>query len=108
RADVDVEAEVRERGRDHLGAPVVPVLADLRDEHAGTAAVVGREAVDVAAERAPLLVLGILGAVDPGDGADLGVVAPPYLLERRGDLAHRRPRARRLHGQLEEVPLPAP
>src|SRR6185369_1839331 len=108
RADVDVEAEVRERGRDDLRTAVVAVLADLRDEHPRAAAVVGREAVDVAAERAPLLVLGVLGAVDAGDGADLGVVAPPHLLERGGDLAHRRPRPRRLDPELEEVPLPAP
>ena len=34
RADVDVEAEIGERGRDHLGAAVVAVLAELHDEDA--------------------------------------------------------------------------
>ena len=38
RADVDVEAEVGERGGDHLGAAVVAVLAELGDEHARPAA----------------------------------------------------------------------
>ena len=38
RADVDVEAEVGERGGDHLGAAVVAVLAELRDEDARPAA----------------------------------------------------------------------
>jgi hypothetical protein len=37
RADVDVEAEVGERGRDDLRAAVVAVLADLRDEDARAA-----------------------------------------------------------------------
>ena len=43
RADVDVEAEVGERGGDHLGAAVVAVLADLGDQHARPAAVLGGE-----------------------------------------------------------------
>ena len=34
RPDVDVEAEVREGGGDHLHAAVVAVLAELHDEHA--------------------------------------------------------------------------
>ena len=38
RADVDVEAEVGERGRDDLGAAVVAVLAELGDEDARPAA----------------------------------------------------------------------
>ena len=39
RADVDVEADVRERRRDHLLPAVVPVLAHLGDQDAGPAAV---------------------------------------------------------------------
>ena len=42
RADVDVEAEVGERGGDHLGAAVVAVLADLGDQHARPPAVLAR------------------------------------------------------------------
>ena len=42
RADVDVEAEVGERGGDHLGAAVVAVLAELGDEHARAAALARR------------------------------------------------------------------
>ena len=46
RADVDVEAEVGERGGDHLGAAVVAVLAELDHEQAGPAALAARELVD--------------------------------------------------------------
>ena len=42
RADVDVEAEVGERGGDHLGAAVVAVLAHLGDQHARPAALARR------------------------------------------------------------------
>ena len=40
RADVDVEAEIRESRSDHLLAAVVAVLADLGDENARPAAIV--------------------------------------------------------------------
>ena len=46
RADVDVEAEVGERGGDHLGAAVVAVLAELGDEDARPPAFRLRERVD--------------------------------------------------------------
>ena len=42
RADVDVEAEVGERGGDHLGAAVVAVLAELDDEQARPATLARR------------------------------------------------------------------
>ena len=48
RADVDVEAEVGERGGDHLGAAVVAVLAHLGDEDARPPALFGGELVDLA------------------------------------------------------------
>ena len=50
RADVDVEAEVGERGRDHLGAAVVAVLAELGHEDARPAAFLGRERLDLLAD----------------------------------------------------------
>ena len=43
RADVDVEAEIGEGGRDHLLAAVVAVLADLGDQDARPAAFIGLE-----------------------------------------------------------------
>ena len=104
-ADVDVEAEVGEGGGDDLGAAVVPVLADLGDQHARPAAVLGGEALDVGAQRRPLGVVAELAAVDAGDGADLRVVAAPHLLERIGDLADGGARPRRRDGQLEQVAL---
>src|SRR5262249_989743 len=48
RADAGVETDVGERGRDHLGAAVVAVLAHLHDEHPGPAALGLGELVDLA------------------------------------------------------------
>ena len=50
-ADVDVEADVGERGRDHLGAAVVAVLAELADQHARPAALGLGERLDLALDR---------------------------------------------------------
>ena len=47
RADVDVEAEVGERGGDDLGAAVVAVLAEFHHQHPGAAPLGGRERVDL-------------------------------------------------------------
>src|SRR6266516_2959163 len=105
-AHVDVEAQVGEGGGDHLGAAVVPVLADLGDQHAGPPPVVGGEALHFGAQRLPLLVVGELAAVDARDGADLGMVAAPHLLERARDLADRGARTGGLDREREEVPLP--
>ncbi len=38
RSDVDVEADIGESRRDHLGAAVVPVLAEFADQHTRAAA----------------------------------------------------------------------
>src|SRR5258707_13950802 len=43
RPDVDVEAEIGERRRDHLLPAVVAVLTDLGDQDARTAALIGLE-----------------------------------------------------------------
>ena len=50
RPEVDVEAEVGERGADDLGAPVVAVLAHLGHEDPGPAALVGGEGGDGGAD----------------------------------------------------------
>ena len=50
-ADVDVEADVGERGRDHLGAAVVAVLAELGDQQARPAALGLGERLDLALDR---------------------------------------------------------
>src|SRR5439155_19479498 len=105
RADVDVEAEVGERGGDHLGAAVVAVLADLGDQDARPPPVLDGELLDVLAEGRPFLVAGELAAVDARDGADLRPVPAPHLLERLRDLAHRGARAGRVDRQLEQVPV---
>src|SRR5262245_15266105 len=105
--DVDVEAEVGEGGRDHLGAAVVPVLAELRDQQPRTSPVRGGEGVDLAPERRPLGVLGELAAIDARDRADLRVVASPDLLERRRYLADGRACPGRLDGEREQVPTAA-
>src|SRR5438094_5016774 len=87
-AHVDVEAQVGEGGGDHLGAAVVAVLADLGDQHAGAPPVLAGEALDFRAQRLPFLVVGELAAVDAGDGAALGVIAAPDLLERARNPTH--------------------
>jgi hypothetical protein len=51
-ADVDVEAEVGEGRGDHLLAAVVAVLADLGDQDARPAALVGSKAVTSFSTRA--------------------------------------------------------
>ena len=68
RADVDVEAEVGERGGDHLGAAVVAVLAELGDEDARAAALVGRRTSSTSLRmRCELLVAVVGAAVHAGD-----------------------------------------
>src|SRR5262245_18638092 len=106
RAHVDVEAQIGERGGDHLGAAVVTILADLGDQDARAAAVVAQEAIDLLPHRGPLGIVAEVTAIDTRDGPDLGLVAPPHLLERLRDLAHRGARARRLHREPEKIPLP--
>src|SRR5213592_3952746 len=102
---LEEHAQVGEGGGDHLGAAVVAVLADLGDQHAGAPPVLAGEALDFRAQRLPFLVVGELAAVDAGDGADLGVIAAPDLLERARDLAHRGARAGGVDREREEVPL---
>src|ERR1051326_8325659 len=84
RPHVDVEAEVGEGGRDDLGAAIVAVLPDLRDQHARPATVRVGEAVHFPAERLPFRVAREVAPVDARDRADLGVIPPPDLLERPG------------------------
>ena len=48
RPDIDVEADIGERRRDHLGAAIVAVLAELDDQHARPAALVAGETLDFA------------------------------------------------------------
>ena len=90
RADVDVEAEIGERGRDHLGAAVVAVLAHLGDEHARAAALGAGELLDLAADLVEALVALVRAAVHARDGTDRGAVPREHLLHRVGDLADRR------------------
>ena len=100
RAHVDVEAEVGEGGDDHLLAPVVAVLAHLRHQDAGAAALVLGELLGRLEHLRHGLVGGPgLGAVHPGDRTDRRPVAPVDLLQRVGDLPHRRLGVRRLDRQ---------
>src|SRR6185503_3619458 len=57
RADVDIESQVRKRGRDHFRAAIVTVLPELGDENARTAAFFAREALDLALQLVPAVVL---------------------------------------------------
>ena len=104
-ADVDVEAQVGEGGGDHLLAAVVAVLAHLGDQDARAAALGRCEGLDQVAGMADAHGLPHLLGVDAGDRADLGDVAAPDLLQRRGDLADRGACPGRLDGQFEQVAL---
>src|SRR5262249_56237865 len=105
-ADVDVEAQVGERGRDHLGPAVMAVLPDLGHQQAGAPALIVDEAVDLLAHRLPVGVVREVASVDAGDGPDLRLVAAPDALQGVRDLADRGSRPRRLHREPEEVALP--
>ena len=50
RAHIHVEADIGKRSGDDLGAPVMPVLAHLADQHARPPALRLRKARDVAAD----------------------------------------------------------
>ena len=102
RADVDVEAEVGERGGDHLLAAVVAVLAHLGDQDRGGGGR-ARSANASTSARARLDVgrLADLVAVHARDRTDRAGVAAVHLLQRVADLAdggaargRRRPPAR--------------
>ena len=86
RADVDVEAEVGERGGDHLGAAVVAVLAHLHDEHARPAALGSRRTRRPRARtRCEVLVALVRAAVHAGDayGSRRGAARTPPRARRR-------------------------
>ena len=107
RADVDVEAEVGERGGDHLLAAVVAVLAHLGDQDARPAALgLARTASTSARTRStssassPDLV-----AVHAGDRTDRRRVPAVHLLQRVGDLADRGLGAGGVDRQLQQVAL---
>ncbi len=84
RADVDVEAEVGERGGDHLLAAVVTVLAHLGDEDARPTALALGERVDERADLRDVRGLADLVAVHTRDRTDRRRVPPEHLLEGAG------------------------
>ena len=102
-ADVDVEADVGERGRDHLGAAVVAVLAELGDQEARPAALGLGERLDLALDGHELRILLEGAAIDACDRAHLGPPAAEDALHGRRDLAERGARARRLDAELEQI-----
>src|SRR5579875_898254 len=103
RPDIHVEAEIGEGRRDHLGAAVMAVLAELDDEEPRPPPLLLGEGLDLLAHPAEALVALIGRAVDAGDAANGGAVAGEDALERLRDLAHRGARPRRLDGELEEI-----
>ena len=108
RADVDVEAEIGERRRDHLLAAVVAVLADLGDQDARPPAFIGFELGDELLHARDGFRHGAdLPLVDAGDRLDLRAVAAEHLLQRRRDFAHRRLGARGVDREREQVAVAA-
>src|SRR5581483_1351421 len=86
-ANVDVEAEVRERRHDDLLAPVVTVLTHLRDEDARATALVLLELRRGCQHLGGGLVVADLVLVHAGDRTDHGLVATVGLLHRVRDLS---------------------
>src|ERR1700679_949932 len=68
RADIDVEAEIGERGGDHLLAAVVSVLADLGDQDTRAAAFIVLELGDEFLHPCDGICHADLPLVDAGDG----------------------------------------
>jgi hypothetical protein len=105
RAHIHVEADIGKGRGDHLGAPVVPVLAHLDHQHARAPALRLGEGLDVLLDRGEALVALVGRAVDPGERLHLGPVTAEHLFHRHRNLSHRGPRPRRLDRQFQQVAL---
>ena len=104
RADVDVEAEVGERGGDHLGAAVVAVLAELRRRACAGGGPRAAANSSTAARTCCVALVALVGrAVHARDATDRRPVPGEHLLDRVGDLADRRACPGRLDRELEQV-----
>src|SRR5690606_23660882 len=86
RAGVHVEADVDERGGDHLLPAVVTVLAHLGDQDAGPTTLFGRELLHLLAGRVHVRRVADLVPVHTGDGTNLAGVPAPRLLQGCRDL----------------------
>src|SRR5215472_19197421 len=64
RADIDVEPDIGKGGGDDLGAAVMPILAELGDEHARPASLFARESLDFALHAAERIVVLVLSAIN--------------------------------------------
>lgn len=104
-ADVDVEAEVGEGRRDDLLAAVVAVLAHLRHQDAGAAALGLSERVHQGPGAFHGRRLACLVAVHTGDRTDPARVTAEHLLQGVRDLPHRRLRAGGADREVQEVAL---
>ena len=67
RPDIDVETDIGEGRSDHLGAAVVPVLAEFADQHARAAALAFFEAGDPLSQRGEIIIILVHGAVNSRD-----------------------------------------
>ena len=104
RADPDVEAEVGEGRGDHLLAPVVPVLPDLRDQDGRLAAgILGEGGREPGHPQHGLAAWSRRTAIDARDHFARGGMAAEAAFERHRDLAHRRLGAGRLDRERQEV-----
>src|SRR6185437_9406465 len=106
-ADVDVEAEIGERGGDDLLAAVVAVLADLGDQDARPAPLVVLELGDALLYPLDRIRHADLPPVHARYRLDLGAVAAEHLLQRRRDFADRGLGARRIDGERQQIAVAA-
>ena len=105
RTDIDVKADVGQRGGDHLGAAIMTVLAHLCDEDAGSAPLFTLEFDDHLASFSEFFRIGGAGRVYARDGARDCLVTSPDLFECKRDLAQRGSRARGIYGALQQISI---
>src|SRR6516225_2483469 len=103
RAEVHVEAQIRESGGDHLGAPVVAILTDLCDQEARPASFGFGEGGYQVTSLPEFRILAAFRGVHARDGVMDGLITAEDFFERQGDFAEGGTLAGGHHGELEEV-----
>ena len=98
-----LEAEVGESVGDHLGAPVVAVLAHLDDQNAGRAPFEFGENLDLVGDPPVVLTVLVGIRIDAAGHLRHRMMAAPDLFQSAGDLAHRGPAPGCLDAQLQQV-----
>src|SRR5699024_10250490 len=104
RPDVDVEAEIREGGRDDLLAAIVAILAHFGDEDARATAMLAEERLAALSRRLDVVcVVSDFFFIHALHAPDRSLIATVDFRQRLADLADRRVRSGRVDREREEV-----